>query len=141
MKYTEEQKQYILSQYCAETEYDAQQAILEDLAKKFSVSVHSLRNMLVSEGVYQKKHYTTKRGLTPIKKEDFVTKMEEYFEAYPGTFDSLAKANKEPLRKLMEFVIGTVGDPRGIFESFLYDSEIQQTKKTISSTQPRNISK
>ena len=75
-------------------------------AEKFGKSVKSVVAKLSREGVYQKKEYTTKAGAKPVKKEAIADELQAVFNLSEAEADSLAKANKTALVKILNAVRG-----------------------------------
>lgn len=71
-------------------------------AEKFGKTLKSVIAKLSREGVYQKKQYVSKTGETPVKKEALATEFMELFGLSEAEADSMAKANKTALRKVLE---------------------------------------
>lgn len=96
--YTAEQTVELVSAYKAEPTPET----VGRFAEKFGKSVKSVVAKLSREGVYQKKEYTTKTGEKPVKKDALATKMQERFGLTDAEADSLTKANKTALAKILE---------------------------------------
>ena len=75
-------------------------------AEKFCKTVKSVIAKLSREGVYQKKEYVSKAGTKPVKKEELATELMEAFGLSDAEADSLAKANKTALLKILAKVQG-----------------------------------
>ena len=75
-------------------------------AEQFGKSVKSIVAKLSREGVYQKKEYTTKAGVAPVKKEALADELQSIFNLSEAEADSLAKANKTALVKILAAVKG-----------------------------------
>lgn len=75
-------------------------------AEQFGKSVKSVVAKLSREGVYIKKEYTTKAGATPVKKEALADELQAVFNLSEAEADSLAKANKTALVKILAAVRG-----------------------------------
>lgn len=75
-------------------------------AEKFGKTVKSVIAKLSREGVYQKKEYVSKAGTKPVKKEELATELMEAFGLSDAEADSLAKANKTALLKILAKVQG-----------------------------------
>ena len=76
-------------------------ATVAAFAEKFGKSVKSVVAKLSREGVYQKKEYTTKTGEKPITKNVLATAFEQKFGLTEAEADSLTKANKTALAKIL----------------------------------------
>lgn len=70
-------------------------------AEKFGKTVKSVVAKLSREGVYQKKEYVSKTGAKPIKKEEIADVFQLMFKLTEGEADSLTKANKTALAKIL----------------------------------------
>lgn len=73
----------------------------EKAAKLLGVTRHSLLAKLSSMGVYRRKPYTNKRGEIPRRKNELVDKIAELCGDPPEVWESLSKANKNLLEKLV----------------------------------------
>ena len=71
-------------------------------AEKFGKTVKSVIAKLSREGVYKKKEYVSKTGEKPVKKEELATEFMELFGLSEAEADSIAKANKTALKKILE---------------------------------------
>ena len=65
-------------------------------------STRSIIAKLAREGVYTKKEYKTKTGETVVKKDALADKMAEVFGLTESEADSLTKANKTALKKILD---------------------------------------
>ena len=74
----------------------------EQLAIALGKSARSIIAKLSRMGVYQKKGYVTKTGEAAIKKEALADKMAEAFGLTEAEADSLTKANKTALKKILD---------------------------------------
>jgi DNA-directed RNA polymerase specialized sigma24 family protein len=92
--YTPEQTAQMVEAYKAGTTVEA---IAETLGK----TVRSVVAKLSREGVYRKKEYTTKNGERPVKKDTTAEKIGEAVGLSEGEVDSLTKANKTALEKIL----------------------------------------
>lgn len=72
------------------------------LAHDFGKTVKSIVAKLSREGVYQKKVYTSKTGEAVVKKDALADKMAEVFGLTEAEADSLTKANKTALKKILD---------------------------------------
>lgn len=70
-------------------------------AEKFGKTVKSVVAKLSREGVYQKKEYKTKTGDTVVKKDEIANEFQTLFGLTEGEADSLTKANKTALVKIL----------------------------------------
>ena len=73
-------------------------------AEKFGKTVKSVIAKLSREGVYKKKEYVSKTGEKPVKKEELATEFMELFGLSDAEADSIAKANKTALKKILDKV-------------------------------------
>ena len=100
--YTAEQTLELIEAYKAEPSQETVAAFDE----KFGKTVKSVIAKLSREGVYQKKEYVSKAGTKPVKKEELATELMEAFGLSEAEADSLAKANKTALQKILAKVQG-----------------------------------
>ena len=96
--YTVEQTQELVAAYTAEP---AQETVIM-FAEKFGKTVKSVIAKLSREGVYKKKEYVSKTGEKPVKKEELATEFMELFGLSDAEADSIAKANKTALKKILD---------------------------------------
>lgn len=75
-------------------------------AETFGKSVKSVVAKLSREGVYQKKAYVTKSGAAPVRKEELADRLQAVFGLSEAEADSMAKANKTALLKILAKVSG-----------------------------------
>jgi hypothetical protein len=73
-----------------------------DLATLLGKSTRSIIAKLSREGVYQKKEYKTKTGETVVKKDALADQMATVFGLTEAEADSLTKANKTALKKILD---------------------------------------
>ena len=95
--YTVEQTVELVSAYTA----NPTQATVELFAEKFGKTLKSCIAKLSREGVYIKKAYVSKAGSVPVKKGDLATEFQELFKLNESEADSLTKANKAALTKIL----------------------------------------
>jgi response regulator RpfG family c-di-GMP phosphodiesterase len=76
-------------------------AAAEMLAADFGKTVKSVVAKLSRMGVYQKKVYTTKTGDAVVKKDTLADKLAEIVGLTESETDSLTKANKTALAKII----------------------------------------
>ena len=100
--YTAEQTTALVEAYKAAPTAETVAAFAESFGK----SVKSIVAKLSREGVYQKKEYTTKAGAKPVKKEALADELQMVFGLSEAEADSLAKANKTALVKILAAVKG-----------------------------------
>lgn len=100
--YTAEQTAALVSAYVASPSAETVAAFAETFGK----SVKSVVAKLSREGVYQKKVYATKAGVAPVKKEALADELQAVFNLSEAEADSLAKANKTALVKILKAVKG-----------------------------------
>lgn len=96
--YTTEQTVELVTAY---TDNPTQETV-EAFAKRFGKTVKSVIAKLSREGVYKKKEYVGKTGEAPVKKEALATEFMELFGLSDAEADSMAKANKTALRKVLQ---------------------------------------
>lgn len=100
--YTVEQTTALVAAYQAAPTAETVAAFAETFGK----SVKSIVAKLSREGVYQKKTYVTKAGAAPVRKEELADRLQAVFGLSEAEADSLAKANKTALVKILEKVAG-----------------------------------
>lgn len=71
------------------------------LAAAFGKTTRSIIAKLSREGVYKAKEYTTKTGEPPVKKDTVAEKIGSIVDLSEGEIDSLTKANKTALAKIL----------------------------------------
>lgn len=96
--YTAEQTVELVTAYTAEPT----QETVTLFAEKFGKTVKSVIAKLSREGVYKKKEYVSKTGEKPVKKEELATEFMELFGLSDAEADSIAKANKTALKKILD---------------------------------------
>lgn len=94
VNYTPEQTSAILNDY-------ASGVSVETIAAAVGKSVRSVVAKLSREGVYKKKEYVTKNGEAVVKKDALADKMAEVFGLTEAETESLTKANKTALLKIL----------------------------------------
>lgn len=99
VNYTAEQTAALLADYTAGVS-------VADLAAAFGKTTRSIVAKLSREGVYKKKEYVTKTGEAVIKKDALADKMAKVFDLTEAEADSLTKANKTALVKILAKVEG-----------------------------------
>lgn len=97
VNYTAEQTAAMVQQYTAAPTAETVASMAEALGK----SVRSIVAKLTREGVYKKKEYTTKKGEAPVTKEELASKLAELCGLSEAEADSMAKANKTGLQKII----------------------------------------
>jgi hypothetical protein len=97
MTYTQEQTQKVVVDYL-------QGVPVETIAESLGKSVRSIIAKLSREGVYKKKEYVTKTGESVISKEELADKIGVLCGLSEGEIDSLTKANKTALQKVLQKV-------------------------------------
>lgn len=100
--YTAEQTAALVEAYKAAPTAETVAAFAESFGK----SVKSIVAKLSREGVYQKKEYTTKAGTAPVKKDAIADELQSIFNLSEAEADSLTKANKTALVKILAAVKG-----------------------------------
>ena len=94
VNYTPEQTATMLEAYAAGTTVEA---IAESLGK----TVRSVVAKLSREGVYRKKEYVSKTGERPVRKDATADEIGKIAGLSEGEVDSLTKANKTALIKIL----------------------------------------
>jgi flagellar biosynthesis/type III secretory pathway ATPase len=97
VNYTAEQTAAMVQQYTAAPTAETVASMAEAMGK----SVRSIVAKLTREGVYKKKEYTTKKGEAPVTKEELASKLTELCGLSEAEADSMAKANKTGLQKII----------------------------------------
>lgn len=95
VNYTPEQTAALVEQYI-------NGATVEALAEAFGKSLRSITAKLSREKVYKAKTYVSKTGEAVIKKDALADKMAEVFGLTEAEADSLTKANKTALKKILD---------------------------------------
>jgi hypothetical protein len=93
MKYTQEQTEQLLHHHNLGEPP-------EDLGARFGVPKRSVIAKLSQLGVYHRKPYLTKRGETPVSKEQLVSRLAELLGVELDRLESLEKCNKSVLMLL-----------------------------------------
>ena len=101
VNYTAEQTATIVADYKAGVSVEA-------IANAVGKSVRSVVAKLSREGVYAKKVYTTKNGESVVKKDALASELMLLIGLTEAEADSLAKANKTALAKIVAVVKATV---------------------------------
>jgi transposase-like protein len=81
-------------------------ATVEAIAETLGKTVRSVVAKLSREGVYKKKEYTTKTGEAPVAKEYLADQVGALAGLSEGEIDSLTKANKTALAKILAKLSG-----------------------------------
>ena len=97
VNYTPEQTLQIREAYLAAPTSET----VEALAKSLGKTVRSIVAKLSREGIYKKKEYVTKNGEKPVKKDELADQLALMFGLTENEADSLTKANKTALVKIM----------------------------------------
>ena len=95
--YTAEQTAELVAAYKASSTAET----VATFAEKFGKTVKSIVAKLSREGVYQKKEYVSKTGVKPIKKDEIANEFQTLFGLTESEADSLTKANKTALAKIL----------------------------------------
>jgi response regulator RpfG family c-di-GMP phosphodiesterase len=101
VNYTAEQEALIAEMAGASENGMLTAAVAEMLAAEFGKTVKSVVAKLSRMGVYQKKVYTTKTGDAVVKKDTLADKLAEIVGLSEAETDSLTKANKTALAKII----------------------------------------
>jgi hypothetical protein len=101
VNYTPEQTATVVSAYVAAPTKETVEALASSMGK----TARSIIAKLSREGVYKAKEYTTKTGAAPIKKDEHATKIAELVGLSDGEADSLTKANKTALVKIVSHMV------------------------------------
>lgn len=92
--YTQEQTAKMVADYTAGVTVEA-------IAAELGKTVRSVVAKLSREKVYKAKTYTTKNGEKPVKKDEHAEKIAHICGLSDGETDSLTKANKTALVKIL----------------------------------------
>ena len=96
MKYTKEISDKLIADYLSGTSTaDLSEQLSTDHAEV--VPERSIIAKLASLGVYKKKEYLTKRGETPVKKEEYIERIAKLLDVNAEILESLEKVNKSVL--------------------------------------------
>jgi len=95
--YTPEQTAQLVEQYNSGI-------TVESLAETFGKSVRSIVAKLSREGVYKKKEYVSKTGESPVAKDTLADKIGVLCRLSVPETESLTKANKTALQKILQKV-------------------------------------
>jgi len=94
VNYTPEQTAQMLEGY-------AKGVPVEAIAATLGKTVRSVVAKLSREGVYRKKEYVSKTGERPVRKDETADRIGALAELSEGEIDSLTKANKTALAKIL----------------------------------------
>lgn len=97
MKYPEDIKEEMITEYL-------NGVTAEELAARYDAKERSIIAVLSRAGVYKKKTYQPKYGLTPHTKEQLVQLIEASANEVAGTYDGLEKAPKFVLLRLLSII-------------------------------------
>ena len=95
--YTVEQTSELVAAYVAKPDAET----VATFAEKFGKTVKSVVAKLSREGVYKAKEYVSKTGAKPVKKDELANEFQAVFGLTEGEADSLTKANKTALAKIL----------------------------------------
>ena len=95
--YTSEQTVELVAAYTANPSAET----IAVFAEKFGKTVKSVVAKLAREKAYVKKEYVSKTGEKPVKKDDLANEFQELFGLTEAEADSLTKANKTALAKIL----------------------------------------
>jgi len=95
VNYTPEQTAKMVSDY-------SNGVTVESIATELGKTVRSVVAKLSREKVYKAKEYKTKTGETVVKKDELADKMADVFGLTESEADSLTKANKTALKKILD---------------------------------------
>jgi len=109
MKYTPELTTQLVAAYREGNTPEALSALFT-LQQGEEVPTRSIIAKLSSLGVYKKKEYTTKRGETPVKKEEYIERIAALLDVNAEILESLEKVNKSVLQ-LIERKLLLVPEP------------------------------
>ena len=95
--YTSEQTVELVAAYTANPTAET----IAVFAEKFGKTVKSVVAKLAREKAYVKKEYVSKTGEKPVKKDDLANEFQSKFGLTESEADSLTKANKTALVKIL----------------------------------------
>ena len=96
MKYTKEISDKLVADYLSGVStLDLSEQL--STAHAEAVPERSIIAKLASLGVYKKKEYLTKRGETPVKKEEYIERIAKLLDVNAEILESLEKVNKSVL--------------------------------------------
>tara|TARA_X000000950_G_C13842704_1_gene630964 strand:- start:667 stop:987 length:321 start_codon:yes stop_codon:yes gene_type:complete len=99
MNYTEENTEYIISEYVSNPE----RITVERLAKELNKSPKSIIGKLSREGVYRRNVYKTKSGDAPVTKIELVSQIAAGLGIEEDLLKGLEKSPKAALKTLHEY--------------------------------------
>lgn len=99
MNYTEENTDYIISEYVSSPE----RITVERLAKELNKSPKSIIGKLSREGVYRRNVYKTKSGDAPVTKIELVSQIAAGLGIEEDLLKGLEKSPKAALKALQEY--------------------------------------
>lgn len=106
--YTAAQTAELVAAYTAATDEAKRKAVVESFAKTLGKTAKSVIAKLVRERVYVKKEYVTKTGQPPVKKDEHADAIGKILRMSEPETDSLAKANKAALEKIVKALANSV---------------------------------
>ena len=101
INYTPEQTAQIVSDYVAGVS-------VEQIAQSMGKTARSIIAKLSREGVYKRKEYVSKTGAAPVKKDTLADKIGALCDLTEAEMESVAKANKTALAKILSKLSLTV---------------------------------
>lgn len=114
----------MVNAYQAAGSQEERDTVVAKLADEYGKTLPSVRGKLVREGVYISKEYKTKAGAPVVNKTDLVTQIEEAFGFEVGDLETLEKANKVVLTKILRATQDLVNE-------IVSDSEIEASDEVI----------
>jgi len=113
--YTQEQTDELVTAYTDADSPNQRDMVVSEFADKFGKAKQSIIAKLVSENVYIKKAYKTKRGEKPISKAAIVANIASTLGVNAETVESLEKANKAALQLIARTLVAAKSmlDQRG----------------------------
>ena len=106
VNYTPAQSAKMVADYTANPSADTVAA----LAKEFGKTVRSVVAKLSREKVYKAKEYKTKTGESVVKKDELADKLTALADLTAAEADSLTKANKTALTKIVALLEASQAD-------------------------------
>lgn len=90
---------------------------VESIAESMGKTVRSVVAKLSREGVYRKKEYVGKTGERPVRKDATAEEIGQMVGLAEGEVDSLTKANKGALLKILAMLKGELPPPPDVIRA------------------------
>ena len=127
IKYTPELTARISALYTLD-KFTVAEICAELLLEGIEVPERSIIAKLSSLGVYKKKEYLTKRGETPIKKEEYIERISVLLDVNQDMLESLEKVNKSVLALLTAKLGETTGSDADLTKGWVAKLPNQTTE-------------